>query len=84
VSAWFEHSGPAPALIWVPPFRVIVSTSTKATRLRSLRESAAAHQRQLVEHALAEQHGNYAAAARALGMDRGNFHRLAKRLGLRV
>jgi len=57
--------------------------ATKPTRLRSLRESAAAHQRQLVEGALAEQHGNYAAAARTLGMDRGNFHRLVKRLGLR-
>jgi anaerobic nitric oxide reductase transcription regulator len=67
-----EITAPEPAL---PP---------KTARPRSLSESASAHKRQLVEKALAEQHGNYAAAARALGMDRGNFHRLAKRLGLRV
>jgi anaerobic nitric oxide reductase transcription regulator len=67
-----EITAPEPAL---PP---------KTARPRSLSESASAHKRQLVEKALAEQHGNYAAAARALGMDRGNFHRLAKRLGMRV
>jgi anaerobic nitric oxide reductase transcription regulator len=33
---------------------------------------------------LTEHQGNLAAAARSLGMDRGNFHRLVKRLGLRV
>jgi anaerobic nitric oxide reductase transcription regulator len=50
----------------------------------SLRAAAAAHRRALVEQALDEHPGNLAAAARALGMDRGNFHRLVKRLGLRV
>jgi len=53
-------------------------------RPASLREAAAAHRRALVERTLEEQHGNLAAAARALGMDRGNFHRLVKRLGLRA
>ncbi|MDB5826578.1 MAG: anaerobic nitric oxide reductase transcription regulator [Variovorax sp.] len=49
---------------------------------QTLREAMAAVERQLVGAAL-ERHGlNRAAAARALGMDRGNLARLAKRLGL--
>ncbi len=54
----------------------------KTSRPRTLRESSRAHQREVVEHALTEHPSNLAAAARALGMDRGNFHRLVKRLGL--
>jgi anaerobic nitric oxide reductase transcription regulator len=57
--------------------------SEPSTRRRTLRESSAAHKRELVERALTSHHGNLAAAARSLGMDRGNFHRLVKRLGLR-
>ncbi|MBL0216181.1 MAG: nitric oxide reductase transcriptional regulator NorR [Myxococcales bacterium] len=34
-----------------------------------------------IASALETTHGNWAEAARALGLDRGNFHRLAKRLG---
>jgi anaerobic nitric oxide reductase transcription regulator len=63
-----------------PPERA--ATPAGATQ-RSLREATVAHRRELVGLTLAEHHGNYAAAARALGMDRGNFHRLAQRLGLR-
>jgi anaerobic nitric oxide reductase transcription regulator len=55
-----------------------------ADRPASLRTSAAAHKRALVAQALAAHPGNLAAAARALGMDRGNFHRLVKRLGLAI
>jgi anaerobic nitric oxide reductase transcription regulator len=60
-----------------PPAR----TEEKA-RHRTLKESAHAHQREVVQRVLAEKDHNLAAAARALGMDRGNFHRLVKRLGL--
>ena len=49
---------------------------------RTLKESSRAHQREIVEHVLADHPNNLAAAARALGMDRGNFHRLVSRLGL--
>jgi anaerobic nitric oxide reductase transcription regulator len=56
--------------------------SAPTAKPKSLRESAVAHRRALVERALADHHGNLAAAARALDMDRGNFHRLVKRLGL--
>jgi anaerobic nitric oxide reductase transcription regulator len=37
-------------------------------------------QRQLIQQQLATQQGNMAATARMLGLDRGNFHRLLKRL----
>lgn len=39
-------------------------------------------QRQLIRQQLAVQQGNRAATARSLGLDRGNFHRLLKRLGV--
>ena len=39
-------------------------------------------QRQLIQQQLAAQQGNMAATARMLSMDRGNFHRLLKRLEL--
>ncbi len=41
------------------------------------------YQRQLIENAWLANQKNWAAAARALRMDRGNLFRLAKRLGLR-
>ncbi|MGR9013465.1 MAG: nitric oxide reductase transcriptional regulator NorR [Gammaproteobacteria bacterium] len=39
-------------------------------------------QRQLILRQLAAQQGNMAATARVLGLDRGNFHRLIKRLAI--
>ncbi|MNM91942.1 Nitric oxide reductase transcription regulator NorR2 [compost metagenome] len=48
-----------------------------------LREAVEQFQRQQVGAALERHQHNWAAAARALGMDRANLHRLAKRLGLR-
>jgi anaerobic nitric oxide reductase transcription regulator len=50
---------------------------------RPLRELTDDYQRLVLERALQRSHGNWAGAARELGLDRGNFHRLAKRLGLR-
>ncbi|WP_348757032.1 nitric oxide reductase transcriptional regulator NorR [Candidatus Methylocalor cossyra] len=41
------------------------------------------YQRRVIRSTVAECHGNWAAAARRLGLDRGNLHRLAKRLGLK-
>ncbi|MCA9700820.1 MAG: sigma 54-interacting transcriptional regulator, partial [Myxococcales bacterium] len=40
------------------------------------------YRRHLLLRAITEHEGNWAGAARALGLDRSNFHRLAKRLGL--
>jgi len=48
-----------------------------------LREAVEQFQRQQIGAALEQHQHNWAAAARALGMDRANLHRLAKRLGLR-
>lgn len=39
-------------------------------------------QRQLIRQQIARHQGNRAAAARSLGLDRGNFHRLLKRLAM--
>ncbi|HEY8097788.1 MAG TPA: nitric oxide reductase transcriptional regulator NorR [Methylobacter sp.] len=41
-------------------------------------------QRQLIRQQLSAQQGNMAATARVLGLDRGNFHRLLKRLGVKM
>ena len=48
-----------------------------------LRRAVDAYQRQLIETALVRHSENWSEAARALGMDRANLSRLAKRLGVR-
>jgi anaerobic nitric oxide reductase transcription regulator len=48
-----------------------------------LRQAIADLQRRMIEQALARNAGNWAAAARELGQDRGNLQRLAGRLGLK-
>ncbi|MBL8729400.1 MAG: nitric oxide reductase transcriptional regulator NorR [Planctomycetes bacterium] len=48
-----------------------------------LRESVDAHQRARIQDAVARHGGNWAAAARELGLARANLHRLAQRLGLK-
>jgi len=48
-----------------------------------LREAVDGYQRQLIEAVLEHHQGNLSATARALQIDRGNLHRLARRLGLR-
>jgi len=50
---------------------------------RHLKEATREFQRGLIRRVLAEQGGNWAAAARSLGMHRSNFHHLAERLGLK-
>lgn len=54
-----------------------------ATAPRSLRVQVAHFERRLIVEAIARADGNWAAAARALGMHRSNLHHLAARLGLR-
>jgi anaerobic nitric oxide reductase transcription regulator len=55
-----------------------------ATPLRgkTLREAVDEFKRTMVARAVREHNGNLAKAARALGMQRGNFHHMARRLGL--
>ena len=50
---------------------------------RTLREATDDFQRAAVRSAVAAHGGNWAAAARALGLHRSNLHHLAARLGLR-
>jgi anaerobic nitric oxide reductase transcription regulator len=47
------------------------------------RSAVTAYERTLVSDALERHDNNWAAVARALGMDRANLNRLAKRLGLK-
>jgi len=47
----------------------------------TLREAVDHAQREYIAQALAAHDGNWAAAARALGLDASNLHKLAKRLG---
>jgi len=48
----------------------------------TLRDHLRSEQRRYIAKAIADHPGNLAAAARSLGMDRGNLHHLARRLGL--
>ncbi len=48
-----------------------------------LRSALDNYQRQLIEQAVQAAAGNWAEAARHLGLERANLHRLAKRLGLK-
>jgi anaerobic nitric oxide reductase transcription regulator len=50
---------------------------------KPLREEVDAFTRRLLETTIAESGNNWAEAARRLGLQRGNLHRLAARLGLR-
>jgi anaerobic nitric oxide reductase transcription regulator len=49
----------------------------------SFRDRVTEFERRIITEALARHNGNWAAAARALGMHRSNLHHLANRLGLR-
>ena len=72
--------GPAP----VPAAVAQEPAEPPAPAPRSLSERVRAYQRRLVEEAVARHGGNWAAAARELGMHRSNLHHLADRLGLRA
>jgi len=58
-------------------------TELDATPQADFKTAVDEFQRQLIRKQLAKEQGNMAAAARALGFDRGNFHRLLKRLAIR-
>lgn len=47
-----------------------------------MRDTVASFQKQLIEHALRENNGIWAQAAEFLSMDRGNLHRMGKKLGV--
>jgi anaerobic nitric oxide reductase transcription regulator len=74
-----QHLG-AEAL--APPAEDALPASVPPLDARPLDEALAQFRRALVEARLREHGGNRASAARSLGIDRGNFHRLLKRLGI--
>lgn len=55
----------------------------RMTEYENLRQATDAFQRNYIRQALDDSSGNWADAARALGVNSGNLHRLAKRLGLK-
>lgn len=55
----------------------------ETTAQRTLREAVEAVQRQSIRDALARCNDNWASAARMLGVDASNLHKLARRLGLK-
>ena len=52
-------------------------------RSLDLKEATREFQRSLIRRSLSEHRGNWAAAARSLGMHRSNLHHLGVRLGLK-
>jgi anaerobic nitric oxide reductase transcription regulator len=49
----------------------------------SLTDATDEFQRRLIAREVERADGNWAAAARLLGLDRSNLHRIAKRLGMK-
>jgi anaerobic nitric oxide reductase transcription regulator len=65
------------------PARQSVPASPRvAVTARTLKEAVEETKRTMVRQAVAAHGGNWAAAARSLGMARGNLHHMARRLGL--
>ena len=61
----------------------VVERRVVNAQAQNLREATDAFQRQAIVQALQSQQNNWAATARALSLDVGNLHRLAKRLGIK-
>ncbi len=71
-------AAPSPGPV-LPPATAVASAAGRLP----LREAVEDFERRLIRDTVAACGGNWSAAARALGVDRGNLHHLAKRLGLR-
>lgn len=67
----------------VPQAEAPPAVPAPSVELRPLRDAVDDYQRTLIREAVRRHHGNWAAAARTLGMHRSNLHHLAARLGLR-
>lgn len=64
------------------PLSPMPNQSARSEFACSLRASTEDHQRARIRDAVEQHHGNWAAAARELGIARSNLHRLARRLGV--
>ena len=67
-----------------PQVSSVTDSSTARATPINFKNAVDEFQRQLIRQQLAAQHGNIAATARLLGLDRGNFHRLLKRLAIEI
>jgi anaerobic nitric oxide reductase transcription regulator len=67
----------------LPSLSVLQETLPIFSKEFSLRDETRKFQRQVIQRALAKNQGNWAAAARDMGMHRSNLHKLATRLNLR-
>lgn len=66
------------------PADTVSQPASPAIAVLGLRAATDLFQRQLIEQTLTAHDGNWAATARALDLDGGNLHRLARRLGLKA
>ena len=64
------------------PASTAAAGAQDSVREIGLRDAVSAYERELVNASLSRHHGNWAAAARELQIDRANLQRLAKRLGV--
>tara|TARA_R110002073_G_scaffold256849_4_gene419521 strand:- start:46117 stop:47694 length:1578 start_codon:yes stop_codon:yes gene_type:complete len=79
-----EHLQIAEAPTPATKSRVAETSASVPTIGTTLKEAVEETKRTMVLRAVEESGGNWAAAARSLGMARGNLHHLATRLGLRT
>ncbi|MBL8631909.1 MAG: nitric oxide reductase transcriptional regulator NorR [Myxococcales bacterium] len=77
-----EHLGIDDADVRPKQHATASSVERDAPVSTSLAESVDAFRRQLIRSTVEKAGGNWAEAARVLGVDRGNLHRMAQRLGL--
>jgi anaerobic nitric oxide reductase transcription regulator len=78
------HLGPDFSISAAGPSSNTSTTPEEAIpRSLDLKQATREFQRSMIRRALAEHQGNWAAAARAVGMHRSNLHHLAVRLGLK-
>ncbi|MBS1154774.1 MAG: Sigma 54 interacting domain protein [Proteobacteria bacterium] len=73
----------APLTLLQPPAVNNAETPSAVTEGVPLKTAVDAYQRQLIRQTLAQCQGNWANAARALGIDASNLHKLSRRLGLK-
>lgn len=64
------------------PAEVVAATQVASGDSRPLNEIIEHCRREVIQARLLQHGGNRASAARSLGLDRGNFHRLLKKVGL--
>ncbi len=82
-----QNCGEEPLEVQAHHLDGLISVSTEPTRGTvtqgtTYKQTIDAFRRQVISRVLDSHQGNWAQAARELGMDRGNLHRLAQRLGV--